>query len=334
MPLNSDPSSPVEAQACWVVSPGVAELRTETVPTLPEGAVRVRTLHTAVSRGTEGLVFRGEVPASEAQRMRAPFQAGEFPGPVKYGYVNVGVVQAGPPELLGRTVFCLHPHQTVFQVPASAVVPVPEEVPAARAVLAANLETAINAMWDARPSPGNRFAVVGGGTLGLLVAWLAARLPDGQVEVVDTNPARARVAAALGAGFALPDAAQPGADLVVHTSAQAAGLTTALRLAAFEATVLELSWYGSRAVSVALGEAFHSQRLTLKSSQVGHVATAQRGRWSHRQRLELALSMLTDPVLDQLITHTAPFAELPQVLAQLAGPHAPDVLCQRIDYPA
>ena len=334
MPLNSDPSSPVEAQACWVVSPGVAELRTETLPPLPEGAVRVRTLHTAVSRGTEGLVFRGEVPASEAQRMRAPFQAGEFPGPVKYGYVNVGVVQAGPPELLGRTVFCLHPHQTVFQVPASAVVPVPEEVPAARAVLAANLETAINAMWDARPSPGNRFAVVGGGTLGLLVAWLAARLPDGQVEVVDTNPARARVAAALGAGFALPDAAQPGADLVVHTSAQAAGLATALRLAAFEATVLELSWYGSRAVSVPLGEAFHSQRLTLKSSQVGHVATPQRGRWSHRQRLELALSMLTDPVLDQLITHIAPFAELPQVLAQLAGPHAPDVLCQRIDYPA
>jgi threonine dehydrogenase-like Zn-dependent dehydrogenase len=334
MPLNSDPSSPVEAQACWVVSPGVAELRTETLPPLPEGAVRVRTLHTAVSRGTEGLVFRGEVPASEAQRMRAPFQAGEFPGPVKYGYVNVGVVQAGPPELLGRTVFCLHPHQTVFQVPASAVVPVPEEVPAARAVLAANLETAINAMWDARPSPGNRFAVVGGGTLGLLVAWLAARLPDGQVEVVDTNPARARVAAALGARFALPDAAQPGADLVVHTSAQAAGLATALRLAAFEATVLELSWYGSRAVSVPLGEAFHSQRLTLKSSQVGHVATPQRGRWSHRQRLELALSMLTDPVLDQLITRTAPFAELPQVLAQLAGPHAPDVLCQRIDYPA
>lgn len=334
MPLNSDPSSPVEAQACWVVSPGVAELRTETLPPLPEGAVRVRTLHTAVSRGTEGLVFRGEVPASEAQRMRAPFQAGEFPGPVKYGYVNVGVVQAGPPELLGRTVFCLHPHQTVFQVPASAVVPVPEEVPAARAVLAANLETAINAMWDARPSPGNRFAVVGGGTLGLLVAWLAARLPDGQVEVVDTNPARARVAAALGAGFALPAAAQPGADLVVHTSAQPAGLATALRLAAFEATVLELSWYGSRAVSVPLGEAFHSQRLTLKSSQVGHVATPQRGRWSHRQRLELALSMLTDPVLDQLITHSAPFAELPQVLAQLAGPHAPDVLCQRIDYPA
>ena len=333
MPSLADPSAPVAALACWVVKPGLAEIREETLPPLPEGAVRVRTQHSGVSRGTEGLVFRGEVPASEAQRMRAPFQAGDFPGPVKYGYVAVGVVEAGPSELVGREVFCLHPHQTVFQVPAAAAVPLPAGVPAARAVLAANLETAVNALWDAHPQPGDRIAVVGGGTLGLLVAWLAARLPEGSVQVVDTNPARAGIAAALGAGFALPAQAQGGANPVVHTSAQPAGLATALRLAAFEATVLELSWYGSRAVSVPLGEAFHSQRLTLKSSQVGHVATRQRGRWSHRQRLELALSLLTEPVLDQLITDTAPFAELPRVLARLAGPGAPDTLCQRIDYP-
>ena len=333
MPIVSDSSAAVSAQACWVVAPGHAEIRSETLPPLPEGSVRVRTLHTAVSRGTEGLVFRGEVPASEAQRMRAPFQAGEFPGPVKYGYVNVGVVEAGPPELVGREVFCLHPHQTVFQVPATAVVPLPAGVPAARAVLAANLETAINALWDAAPRPGDHIAVVGGGTLGLLVAWLAARLPEGSVQVVDTNPARAGIAAALGAGFSLPEQAQGGAQLVIHTSASSAGLATALRLAAFEATVLELSWYGSRRVSVPLGEAFHSQRLTLKSSQVGHVAARQRERWSHRQRQELALSLLTEPALDQLITDTAPFAELPQVLARLAGEGAPDTLCQRIDYP-
>lgn len=334
MPLVSDPSSSVPAQACWVVQPGLAEIRAESLPPVPEGSVRVRTLHSGVSRGTEGLVFRGEVPASEAQRMRAPFQVGEFPGPVKYGYVSVGVVEAGPPELFGREVFCLHPHQTVFQVPATSVVPLPAGVPASRAVLAANLETAINALWDAEPSPGDRIAVVGGGTLGLLVAWLAARLPEGEVQVVDTNPARAGIAAALGAGFALPEQAQPRADLVIHTSGQALGLATALGLAAFEATVLELSWYGNRAVSVPLGEAFHSQRLTLKSSQVGHVAKRQRGRWSRRQRLELALSLLTEPVLDQLITHTAPFAELPQVLARLAGTTTPDTLCQRIDHPA
>lgn len=336
MPLASDPltdpSAAVPAQACWVVAPGRAEIRGETLPPLPGGFVRVRTLHSGVSRGTEGLVFRGEVPASEAQRMRAPFQAGEFPGPVKYGYVSVGVVEAGSAELLGREVFCLHPHQTVFQVPAEAVLPLPPGVPAARAVLAAQLETALNAMWDAAPEPGDRFAVVGAGTLGLLVAWLAARLPDSAVQVVDTNPSRAGIAAALGTRFALPQDAEPGAHRIIHTSAQPAGLATALRLAAFEATVIELSWYGTRSVSVPLGEAFHSQRLTLKSSQVGHVAPRQRARWSHRQRLELALSMLVDPVLDGLITHSAPFQELPQVLKRLAGDGAPDVLCHRVDY--
>jgi len=315
------------------VAPGRAEVRNQALPALADGEVRVRTLHTGVSRGTEGLVFRGEVPASEAQRMRAPFQQGDFPGPVKYGYVNVGVVEAGPAELLGRTVFCLYPHQTVFQVPADAVLPLPAGVPPARAVLAANLETAINALWDASPRLGERIAVVGGGTLGLLVAWLAARLPGCEVQVVDTEAGRADVAQALGASFALPADARPDADLVVHTSGQGAGLATALRLAAFEATVLELSWYGNRAVSVPLGEAFHSQRLTLKSSQVGHVATAQRGRWSHRRRLELALSLLTDPALDCLITHSAPFHELPTVLERLATGGG-DTLCHRIDYPA
>ena len=313
------------------MAPGRADIRDEPLPPLADGQVRVRTLHTGVSRGTEGLVFRGEVPASESQRMRAPFQSGEFPGPVKYGYVNVGVVEAGPADLLGRTVFCLYPHQTVYQVPADAVTPLPYGVPSARAVLAANLETAINALWDAAPRLGDRIAVVGGGTLGLLVAWLAARLPGCEVQVVDTEVGRAEVAAALGAGFALPMDARTDADLVVHTSGQGAGLATALRLAAFEATVLELSWYGNRAVPVPLGEAFHSQRLTLKSSQVGQVATAQRGRWSHRRRLELALSLLTDPVLDRLITHSAPFHELPQVLERLST-GAPDTLCHRIDY--
>ncbi|MBA4211821.1 MAG: dehydrogenase [Polaromonas sp.] len=314
------------------MAPGRAEIRSEALPAMADGEVRVRTLHTGVSRGTEGLVFRGEVPASESQRMRAPFQSGEFPGPVKYGYVNVGVVEAGPNDLLGRTVFCLYPHQTVYQVPAHAVVPLPDEVPPARAVLAANLETAINALWDASPRLGDRIAVVGGGTLGLLVAWLAARLPGCEVQVVDTEVGRADVAQALGAGFSLPAEARADADLVVHTSGQGAGLATALRLAAFEATVLELSWYGSRAVSVPLGEAFHSQRLTLKSSQVGHVATPQRGRWNHRRRLELALSLLTDPVLDRLITHSAPFHELPTVLERLST-GAADTLCHRIDYP-
>ncbi|MFN6993002.1 MAG: zinc-dependent alcohol dehydrogenase [Aquincola tertiaricarbonis] len=325
------------ASACWIIAPGRAELLPEHLPPLGDGEARVRTLHSAISRGTEGLVLRGEVPASEYARMRAPFQAGELPGPVKYGYINVGRVEAGPAELLGREVFCLHPHQTLFQVPAHALLPLPPGVPAGRAVLAALLETAINALWDAPPRMGDRVAVVGGGTLGLLVAWLAARVPGCRVEVVDTLSGRSDLAAALGAGFALPDDAAPEADLVVHTSGTAAGLGTALRLAGFEATVLELSWYGSRPVALPLGEAFHARRLVLKSSQVGSVAAPQRARWSHRQRLALALSMLDAPVLDRLITHVSPYADLPRVMNALArmdeAVHGLGTLCHRIDYP-
>lgn len=321
------------AQACWLATPGRAELRPEALPEPGLGDVLVRTLHSGISRGTEGLVFRGEVPASEFERMRAPFQAGDFPGPVKYGYNSVGVVEQGPAHLLGRTVFCLYPHQTHYVVPATAVHPLPQDVPPARAVLAANLETAINALWDAGPRVGDRIAVVGGGVVGLLVAWLAARLPGCQVQVVDMQATRRAVAQQLGIDFVLPASARPEADLVVHASGQPDGLATALNLAAFEATVLELSWYGERPVSVPLGGAFHARRLTLRSSQVGQVATAQRARWDHRRRFELALSLLTDPALEALITDTAPFADLPAVLARLSASKADATLCHRIDYP-
>jgi NADPH:quinone reductase-like Zn-dependent oxidoreductase len=328
------PTASETARACWILAPGQAVLRDEPLPPPAPGEVRVRALHSAVSRGTEGLVFRGEVPASEHQRMRVPFQAGDFPGPLKYGYIGVGVVESGPDGLSGRTVFCLHPHQTRYNVPASAVTPLPAGLPPGRAVLAANLETALNAIWDATPRPGDRIAVVGGGVVGLLVAWLAARLPGCEVELVDTAPQRESIATRLGARFVLPAQARADADLVIHASGRGEGLVTALGLAGFEATVLELSWYGAQAVTLPLGEAFHARRLVLRSSQVGHVAAPQRARWSHRRRLELALSLLAEaPLLDALISHHAPFETLPAVLAHLAGP-APDVLCQRIDYPA
>lgn len=321
------------AQACWLAEPGRAELRPEALPEPGPEDVLVRTLHSGISRGTETLVFRGEVPASEFDRMRAPHQAGNFPAPVKYGYNSVGVVEQGPDDLLGRTVFCLYPHQTHYVVPAKAVHVLPPGVPPARAVLAANLETAVNALWDAAPRVGDRIAIVGGGAVGLLVAWLAARLPGAQVQLVDTQVARRTIAEQLHVDFALPKDARPEADLVIHASGQSEGLATALNLAAFEATVIELSWYGERPVNVPLGGAFHARRLTLRSSQVGQVATAQRARWDHRRRFELALSLLTDPALDALITDATPFAELPAVLARLSASRADTTLCHRIDYP-
>ncbi len=321
------------AQACWLVEPGRAELRSQTLGEPSADQVGVRALHSGISRGTETLVFRAEVPASEVERMRAPFQEGDFPCPVKYGYSSVGIVDAGPAALRGRTVFCLYPHQTRYVVPTDSVHVLPEGVPPSRAVLAAHLETAVNALWDAAPRLGDRITIVGGGTVGLLVAWLAGRMPGCEVEVVDTQVARRDVARQLGVGFALPDDARPEADLVVHASGRAEGLATALRLAGFEATVLELSWYGQGAVTVALGGAFHSRRLQLKSSQVGQVAAAQRSRWSHRRRLELSLNLLTDPALDALVTDVLPFASLPAVLARLAGSPPDASLFHRVDYP-
>ena len=332
MPATHSPKVSKGYSACWTEAPGRAALRSGTLPALPGGSLQVRALHSAVSRGTELLVFRGEVPESEHQRMRAPFQEGDFPGPVKYGYASVGVVEEGPVDWLGRQVFCLHPHQTRYQVPVTAVQALPEGLPPARAVLAANMETAVNALWDAAPRLGDRIAVVGGGVVGLLVAWLAARMPGCAVELVDVQPERAAVAARLGLAFALPAAARHAADLVVHASGQPQGLVTALGLAGFEAQVLELSWYGRRAVTLPLGEAFHAQRLSLRSSQVGHIAAAQRSRWSHGRRMALALDLLRDPVLDALVTDHAPFDTLPTVLQRLSD-GAAQTLCQRIDYP-
>jgi len=291
----------------------------------------VRSLFSGVSRGTEALVFAGRVPASERQRMRAPFQRGEFPAPVKYGYASVGVVERGPRELEGRRVFTLYPHQTRYVVPAAAVHVLPDGVPPERAVLAANLETAINGVWDARPHVGDRITVVGAGAVVCLAAWIAGRIAGCEVELVDTNPRRGAIAKAMGVGFKTPADASDGADVVIHASGSAAGLALALRVAAFEATIVEMSWHGAGEVPVPLGEAFHARRLTIASSQVGTVPPSQRARWSTRRRMALALSMLTDPALDVLITGESPFDALPQVMAQLAAEPG-DALCHRIRY--
>jgi len=331
MPAYPSRDKSAEARACWIEAPGRAVIRDASLGALGPGDLQVRALHSGISRGTEMLVFRGEVPPSEFQRMRAPFQEGDFPAPVKYGYASVGRVEQGPPGWRGRAVFCLHPHQTRYIVPAASVHALPDGLPPARAVLAAHMETALNALWDAAPRLGDRIAVVGAGVIGLLLAWLASRMPGCEVELIDTHAARGDAAGRLGIGFATPATARPDADLVLHASGSAAGLVTALGLAAFEATVVELSWYGRREVALPLGEAFHSRRLTLRASQVGQVAVAQRARWSHGRRLAMALALLRDPLLDGLITDSAPFDDLPAVLARLAG-GAPDTLCQRIDY--
>jgi len=316
------------AQALWYTAPGRTEIREEK---LVLGDVRVRTTYGALSRGTESLVLAGRVPPSEYERMRVPFMAGQFPFPVKYGYATVGLIEAGPANLIGRSGFVLHPHQTLFTVPSSAVAVVPDDVPPARAVLAANMETALNAVWDAAPGPADRIAVVGAGVVGSLVAFLCGKLAGAKVTLVDINPARAELARKLGVDFAKPDAAPTDCDLVVHASGTAAGLGTALALAGQEATVLELSWYGEGQVAAPLGGAFHSRRLRLISSQVGQIAPSHRPRWSHARRLAAALALLADERLDVLLAPAIAFHDLPAKLPGILRPES-GVLCQLIAY--
>lgn len=318
------------SKALWYVAKGRAELRDEPVGAPPAGGLRVRSRFGAISRGTERLVFEGRVPESEFARMRAAFMGGTFPFPVKYGYATVGTVEEGPDR--GRTVFVLHPHQAEFVVPAEAAAMVPDAVPPQRAVLAANMETALNAVWDGAPGPADRIAVVGGGVVGLLVARLCTRMPGSVVTVVDVAAARAPLAEALGARFAAPDQAPGECDVVFHASASAAGLATALRLAGEEGAVVELSWYGEGAVPVPLGQAFHSRRLRLLSSQVGRVAASHRPRWTHSRRLSAALALLEDPALDILLAPPVDFAELPARLPAILAADA-DARCPLIRYP-
>jgi hypothetical protein len=316
------PTDPARtARAIWYTAPGVVEIRVDALRPLEPGQALVRTAFSGISRGTERLVISGAVGQQEWERMRAPLQEGAFPFPVKYGYCATGTVEDGPDALKGSAVFCLHPHQDRFVAPVEMLVPIPDGVPLRRATLAANMETALNAVWDSGASAGDRIVVVGAGIVGLLVAYISAHLPGADVTVVDVAD-RGDLVANIGAKFASPAQAPRGADVVFHTSASAPGLTTALSCAGLEATVVELSWYGDKDVPAPLGGAFHSQRLRLQSSQVGQVSAGHRPRWSYRRRVEKALSLLADPAFDALVTDEIAFDDSPVALPRVLAPGA------------
>jgi NADPH:quinone reductase-like Zn-dependent oxidoreductase len=318
--------------ALWYCRPRQVEIRQEAIRAPTGNEIRVRALYSAISRGTETLVWSGKVPQSEFERMRAPFMAGSFPFPVKYGYATVGRIEDGPEALRDRTIFVLHPHQTIFNVPASTAVELPEKLPPRRALLAANMETALNAVWDATPGPSDRIAVVGAGVVGSLVAYLCGHLPGVEVTLVDINPHRAELAKTLGVGFAEPTAAKADCDLVIHASGSPDGLRTAIELAGEEATILEMSWYGDTPVTAMLGGPFHSRRLRLVSSQVGKVAPSHRARWTHHRRLAAAVALLGDPRLDALLAPAINFQDLVEQLPGILNVKS-GILCQPIAYP-
>ncbi|MBR0643470.1 zinc-dependent alcohol dehydrogenase [Plastoroseomonas hellenica] len=324
----------MKARALWATAPGTCAIREEVLPPRASDQALVRTLVTGISRGTERLVLAGRVPESQWPVMRAPLMGGDFPFPVKYGYSAVGIVEEGPEALAGRRVFCLHPHQDRFLAPAGMCIPIPDAVPDARAALGANMETALNILWDARPLAGERMLVIGAGVVGLLAAYLLAQIPGAEVVVTDIDPYRRAVAEALGARFAAAEDVPGERDLVIHASAAPAGLRRALELCAFEARIVEASWFGDSECPLPLGEAFHAKRLSIVSTQVGAVAPAMRGRRTHGERLALALALLADPRLDALVGPATRFADLPAALPGLLSPPAgePAPLCPTVSY--
>ncbi|MGY6704025.1 zinc-dependent alcohol dehydrogenase [Roseinatronobacter sp.] len=313
-----------DPRALWVVAPDHAEIR----PAHAGEGVRLRSLYSGISRGTERLVLGAKVPVREHDRMRAPHQEGDFPYPVKYGYCAVAEIQQGPQA--GRPVFALFPHQTWFCLPEGHFTPLPAALPPARAVLGANMETALNIIWDSGVSAGDRVSVIGAGVVGALVAYLCARIPGCEVTLCDLDAGRATLAQDMGCAFAVPQDLPEAQDVVINTSASASGLARALQVADMGATVVEASWHGDGMVALPLGGAFHSQRLRLISSQVGHLPPARLPRWDYRRRLAKALELLCDDRLDVLISGESAFDKLPDDYARILN--APDTLCHRIRY--
>lgn len=335
----AEPVGTQTATAYWTTGPYQGELRREALPAPKEGEALVRTLYSGHSRGTENLVHACRVPRRVEGLMEAPHQSGHFPAPVKYGYLSVGVVEQGPTELEGRTVFCLYPHQDRYVVPTADLAEVPDAVPPRRALLAGAVETAVNALWEAGPRIGDRAAVVGCGLIGASMAALLRRFPLDRLEAVDSDPGRAALAGELGVRFALPEDAAEDCDLVFHASATPEGLARSLEIAGDDAEVIELSWYGNGSVNVPLGADFHARRLALRASQVGEVAQPRRVRRTTAQRLALALRLLADPVFDVFLGAPSEFADLPATMDRLASGSAPDAsgtrdgLCHVIRYP-
>ncbi|WP_284975661.1 zinc-binding alcohol dehydrogenase [Arthrobacter sp. efr-133-TYG-104] len=322
---------PGEAQAYWVTESGAGELRGESMPTPGPGEALIRTLYSGVSRGTERVVHEGRVPERVAERMQAPHQEGEFPGPVKYGYLNVGVVEQGPQEWIGKTVFSLHPHQDFYVIPANQLTAVPEDVPARRAVLTGIVEVAINALWEAGPKLGDRVAVVGGGLVGGVLATLLRKYPLGRLQLVEADPEKRKLAEKLGIEFASTEDAKADCDIVFHCSASNEGLKLSLQLAGDDSDVIELSWFADKEVTLPLGEDFHARRLNIRSSQVGAVALPRRHRRTNAQRLQLAASQLQDPVFDTFLTSECQFQNLPTTLVKLF--EQPGGFCHVVAYP-
>jgi 2-desacetyl-2-hydroxyethyl bacteriochlorophyllide A dehydrogenase len=323
------------AAAVWFPRARVVELRTETLPEPGPDEVRVRAVLSAISQGTEMLVYRGEVDAGLA--LDLPTLAGGYGFPLKYGYASVGRAVAVGRDVRavseGDLVFALHPHQDEYVLSESLVRHLPDRTTPEQGVFVANLETAINVVLDAKPRLGEVVAVFGQGVVGLLITQLLRR-SGARVVAVEPSALRRSFAERCGAELAITPqdgtvlrrlTRGRGADLAIDASGSPSALQEAIDSVALEGTVVVCSWYGEKPVPLDLGGLFHRRRVRLVSSQVGRIDPSLAPRWDRERRLELATSLLGELVLADLITHRIPFARAADAYALLDGGDAETV---------
>jgi 2-desacetyl-2-hydroxyethyl bacteriochlorophyllide A dehydrogenase len=314
----------------WWTALRTGELRAEPLPPPGPEDVVVQAIASGISAGTELLVYRGQVPPELP--LDLPTLAGSFRYPIKYGYASVGRVAAAGAAVRDRApgdlVFALHPHQSTYVLPAARTVLLPPNLPPEHGVFLANLETAVNVALDAAPRLGETVLLSGLGVVGLLVLQTLRRTGVAEIIAVDPLPRRRALAARLGASLTLaPDAdvaaqarartAGRGVDLAVEVSGAPAALGPAIEAVADEGTVVVASWYGTKSVPLHLGSHFHRGRVRLRSSQVGHLDPALAPRWDHARRQAVALRLLAELPLGDLISHRIPFAQAPEAFALL-----------------
>ena len=330
----------IREQARRLVYPG--PFRAQIVPvqlaSLKKGHVLVKAVFGGISRGTESLVFQGKVPQSEWANMRCLHQDGEFEFPVSYGYSLVGSVvetaNASGRLRVGDRVFVMHPHQNEIVVEEHYCNVLPAGLPDERAVLSANAETALNAIWDAGLTRGDTVAVFGAGVLGLLIAVIAAKRIDSQIVVIDRLDDRRETVERLGLRFLGPSDEieyRENFDCIFNTTASGEALQNAINLANFEGRIMEVSWYGNKPVELCLGGRFHSQRLSIISTQVGSVSKQMRPDVSPADRMQLAMAELLDARFDYLLEPPIAFKKLPEAIAGILGENK-NALCQLISY--
>ena len=306
----------MKAHGLWFLGANQFSIREETLRSPSTPYCVVKSICSGISQGTEQLVYSEAVPESIQHQMRCPYMGGDFPFPIKYGYSLVGEVVEGPENIVGRNVHMLHPHQDYGCVHPRDIYLLDDGILPEKAILASNMETAVNAVWDSQVTLGDRVLVVGFGNVGSLVARILSLSMGVEMFVTDTSALKRSMAQKMGFNVCEISQLKEEFDISFNVSASADGLQTAIDAVGYEGKIIELSWYGNRAVSLQLGGDFHIQRKTIISSQVSHIPSHRLARWDTIRRKKLVFSLLKQPEFEEHVTHNLRFSELPRILSE------------------